>query len=171
VKVGNERLLFQSGPFTYFGISVLSVASEVATPIQSPILTTETPNIPGSFTPDFTVYPVTDLLYMYITRAQYVAAFRASLVERTSITKVDGGVVAKDDAMTFDWNNKTVGVKRMSIAGQPTDIATARTRSSLLAQSNVSLTDISSLPSSKEPQQTATVQLDGDLDNKDVEAG
>ena len=145
VKVGAEHLLFQSGPFTYFGISVLGLAHEMTTPLQSPVLSDrETLHPPGSFIPDFTVYPVSDLLYLYISRSQYVAAFRASLVERTSIPKVDavtGAPLENAPAAAADWN-KALQLKRLSIAGSPADAATtaaALKRTSLLAQSNVSL--------------------------------
>ncbi|OWA52024.1 Metal transporter CNNM2 [Hypsibius exemplaris] len=152
VKVGTEYLLFQSGPFTYFGISVLNLTHEVTSPVvQSPGTTTsvDAVSLSGTFIPDFTVYPVSDLLYLYITRSQYVAAFRASIVERSTVHGGGtggggGGTLTKEDAAaaaSVDWN-KALQFKRLSIAGISQDAANtaaALKRTSLLANSNVSL--------------------------------
>lgn len=148
VKVGTEHLLFQSGPFTYFGISVLNVSNEIAAAAslaQSPVMSPQSTPIPhhhptltypDNFVPDFTVYPVTDLLYLYITRAQYVAAYRASLVERR---KQDGGFV-KEDALDRNLQQ----AKRQSIAtiAEGSTLAVPSLQQSLVTNSNVSLDKI-----------------------------
>ncbi|XP_055343236.1 LOW QUALITY PROTEIN: unextended protein-like [Paramacrobiotus metropolitanus] len=133
VKVGTEHLLFQSGPFTYFGISVLNTLGEAPPLLHSPVLSDRSvATHPEMFIPDFTVYPVTDLLYLQISRAQYIAAYRASIVER-----------GKSEIMRDDGQ----GTKRHSIATlpeQPSNYpsATPILQKSVLANSNVSLNNV-----------------------------
>lgn len=147
VTVGNERLSYEAGPFTYFGVSVLrppvlatkmllgsnsipninstaplnnqgdmNIASDPPSIEAIPLLEFQSPqSMPRSglsspeiimspnrsssstnselcakgqfeagkvFVPDFTVKPVEKTLYMKIPRKVYLAAFRASLIDR-----------------------------------------------------------------------------------------
>ena len=109
--------------------------------------------------PDFTVYPVSDLLYLYITRAQYVAAFRASVVERSTVTKIEGITIKEDGTLSalerqaVDWQ-RALQLKRGSLALLPdaakgadaaaaaATAAAAFKKTSLMANSNVSLHNV-----------------------------
>ena len=138
VKVGNENLLFQSGPFTYFGISVLHVSEGNTALLQSPASADKAVlSHPEIFIPDFTVYPATDLLYLQISRAQYIAAYRASTVERGKL---------QDSFRGEDVDKHLLQNKRQSIATNPDSTPlparVSDLKRSLLANSNVSLNEI-----------------------------
>ncbi|GJQ83318.1 hypothetical protein Trydic_g15956 [Trypoxylus dichotomus] len=85
VTVGQEHLIFESGPFTYFGTQAL---------VQNVGIVAETPTTIGSlqslnmdtllrytFQPDYTVRACTELLYLKVKRSLYLAAKKASLME------------------------------------------------------------------------------------------
>lgn len=63
VSVGRESLAFEAGPFSYFGLPVL--ASEK-----------------GTFVPDYTVTPLTCVIFMKVSHGVYMAALRASRMAR-----------------------------------------------------------------------------------------
>ncbi|XP_011303756.1 metal transporter CNNM4 [Fopius arisanus] len=92
VTVGKENLIFESGPFTYFGCQALSPNFAVVT--ESP--TTTNPQSLGSiqsinldailrhtFVPDYTVRGITEVFYVKVKRSLYLAAKRATLLERS----------------------------------------------------------------------------------------
>nr|CAD7439963.1 unnamed protein product [Timema bartmani] len=93
VMVGRECLEFESGPFTYFGTQALTqnigvVESPTATPanigsLQSVNLDTI---IRHTFVPDYTVRAITEVFYIRIKRSLYLAAKRATLMERARKT-------------------------------------------------------------------------------------
>ncbi|XP_013774869.1 LOW QUALITY PROTEIN: metal transporter CNNM4-like [Limulus polyphemus] len=92
VQVGKENLVFEAGPFTCFGCTALlsgitpgESGSQVLAPGSSPSLTNapiEPSSSKASFIPDYTVVAVSDTLYMKVHRAVYLAAYRATLMER-----------------------------------------------------------------------------------------
>ncbi|XP_022240761.1 metal transporter CNNM4-like [Limulus polyphemus] len=92
VQVGKENLVFEGGPFTYFGCSALTnniipgeSASQLLGPGSSPSLTntpSESTLLKATFIPDYTVVAVSDTLYMKVHRAVYLAAYRATCMER-----------------------------------------------------------------------------------------
>ncbi|XP_076345952.1 metal transporter CNNM3-like isoform X2 [Tachypleus tridentatus] len=92
VQVGKENLVFEGGPFTYFGCFALTGAiipgestSQLLRPGSSPSLTnapSELSLLKATFIPDYTVVAVSDTSYMKVHRAVYLAAYRASCMER-----------------------------------------------------------------------------------------
>ncbi|XP_045469016.1 unextended protein [Harmonia axyridis] len=90
VTVGKENLTFEGGPFTYFGTQALIQSIGVA---ESPSIPTstlgslESLNIDSllkhSFQPDYTVRACTEVLYLLIKRSLYLAAKRATLMEKS----------------------------------------------------------------------------------------
>ncbi|XP_035727876.1 metal transporter CNNM4-like [Vespa mandarinia] len=91
VTVGKENLMFESGPFTYFGSQALTTNIGIA---ESP--TNGNPQNLGSiqsinldsilrytFIPDYTVRAVTEVFYVKVKRSLYLAAKRATLLERS----------------------------------------------------------------------------------------
>ncbi|KAH9369550.1 hypothetical protein HPB48_019662 [Haemaphysalis longicornis] len=64
VIAGKESLVFEAGSFSYFGL---------------PALTSDK----GSFVPDYTVTPLTYVVFMKVARTVYLAAVRASRVGKT----------------------------------------------------------------------------------------
>ncbi|XP_011502174.1 PREDICTED: metal transporter CNNM4 isoform X2 [Ceratosolen solmsi marchali] len=94
VTVGKENLMFESGPFTYFGTQALTANIGVAPSAESP--TNLNPQTLGSiqsinldailrhtFVPDYTVRAVTEVFYVKIKRSLYLAAKRATLLDRS----------------------------------------------------------------------------------------
>ncbi|KAK9874943.1 hypothetical protein WA026_005760 [Henosepilachna vigintioctopunctata] len=90
VTVGKENLTFEGGPFTYFGtqalIQTIGVAESPSIP-TSTLGSLESLNIDSllkhSFQPDYTVRACTEVLYLHIKRSLYLAAKRATLMEKS----------------------------------------------------------------------------------------
>lgn len=91
VTLGKENMTFESGPFTYFGTQALVINVSA---LESPVNTN--PQSMGSihsvnlnaiarhtFIPDYTVRAVTEVFYVKIKRSLYLAAKRATLLERS----------------------------------------------------------------------------------------
>ncbi|CAL1265152.1 unnamed protein product [Larinioides sclopetarius] len=89
VTVCKENLVFETGPFSHFGIPAITVnttagdtssqshlqsLSSISISPENPVLKT--------FIPDYTVVTITETLYMKIHWAVYLAAYRATLMER-----------------------------------------------------------------------------------------
>ncbi|XP_043266267.1 unextended protein isoform X2 [Colletes gigas] len=98
VTVGKENMMFESGPFTYFGSQALTVNIGV---VESP--TNTNPQAVGSiqsinldsmlrctFVPDYTVRAVTEVFYVKIKRSLYLAAKRATLLEKSQKDPLPG---------------------------------------------------------------------------------
>lgn len=106
VTVGTENLIFDAGPFAYFGTAALRLtandfknAARPPTP-DSPksgpssssqatvtVTKTDAPSIPPladtvNFVPDYTVKIIEPSLYLKVTRNVYLAAFKASTMEQ-----------------------------------------------------------------------------------------
>ncbi|KAJ2938677.1 hypothetical protein O0L34_g12004 [Tuta absoluta] len=92
VTVGRENLVFEAGPFTYFGVQALTQNVGVA---ESP-----TPSAQGSlqninldtilrytFVPDYSVRAITEVYYLTVKRSLYLAAKRATLMEKGALSK------------------------------------------------------------------------------------
>lgn len=88
--------MFESGPFTHFGVTSLAVSQDelqalTHTPFPSLArqsqpgisrLNLERGNGPtGLFVPDFTVSAISDVLFLRIKRCHYIAAIRATKLE------------------------------------------------------------------------------------------
>lgn len=95
VTVGRENLVFESGPFTHFGLQALVQNVGFDSPQQQPV-----PVVPSqvlgslqslnidamlrhTFTPDYSVRALTDVMYLAIKRSLYLAAKRATLMEQS----------------------------------------------------------------------------------------
>ncbi|CAK9794691.1 Unextended protein [Anthophora plagiata] len=98
VTVGKENMMFESGPFTYFGSQALTVNVGIA---ESP--TNTNPQTVGSiqsinldsmlrytFVPDYTVRAISEVFYVKIKRSLYLAAKRATLLERSQKDSLPG---------------------------------------------------------------------------------
>lgn len=92
VQIGHEGFVFESGPFTYFGIQAL--VPNMGTGVESPPQL-QTQQIMGSlqslnmdallrhtFIPDYSVKAVAETSYIVVKRPLYLAAKRATLMER-----------------------------------------------------------------------------------------
>lgn len=119
VIVGKENLVFESGPFTYFGLQALVPQTSIigkspssrrptaatVSPVtaESPVVASQMGSLQSlnmdamqrfSFQPDYSVRVVTDVLYMRVPRSLYLAAKRATLMERST---TDNNMEIDDD--------------------------------------------------------------------------
>ncbi|XP_075221669.1 metal transporter uex isoform X2 [Lycorma delicatula] len=103
VTVGRENLVFESGPFTYFGLQALMQTVGVAespTGIASAsqqLGSLQSVNLDAmlrhSFVPDYTVRAITEVFYLSVKRSLFLAAKRATLMERSKKEEVQSGDV------------------------------------------------------------------------------
>ncbi|XP_013139294.1 PREDICTED: metal transporter CNNM4-like [Papilio polytes] len=92
VTVGRENLVFEAGPFTYFGVQALTQNIGVAeTPAPSTLGSLQNLNMDSmlrhTFVPDYSVRAIAELYYLTIKRSMYLAAKRATLMEKGALTK------------------------------------------------------------------------------------
>ncbi|XP_019635756.1 PREDICTED: metal transporter CNNM4-like isoform X14 [Branchiostoma belcheri] len=121
VRAGKEGLTYETGPFTHFGeaaivasgrrasaLSTLSAAStsSFAFPIPLPKRIVNQPQIGISssqslvYVPDYSVRAVTDVQYIRIRRAHYMAARQATLLERQPRTPASS---ESEDIFGKEW--------------------------------------------------------------------
>jgi len=77
VQIGKEEHEFESGPFTFYGKQVLEQALS-SVPQDRTDENRSRKLSPGSWLPDYTLVPLTDLLYAKIDRNIYIIAVKAS---------------------------------------------------------------------------------------------
>ncbi|XP_072943229.1 unextended protein-like [Epargyreus clarus] len=92
VTVGRENLVFEAGPFTYFGVQALTQNIGVAeSPTPSAMGSLQNINMDAmlrhTFVPDYSVRAVTELYYLTVKRSLYLAAKRATLMEKGALSK------------------------------------------------------------------------------------
>jgi metal transporter CNNM len=90
VTIGKENLTFEGGPFTFFGTQALIQTIGVVESPSAPTSTLgslESLNLDAlmrhTFQPDYTVRASTEVIYLRIKRSLYLAAKRATLMERS----------------------------------------------------------------------------------------
>ncbi|KPJ16123.1 Metal transporter CNNM2 [Papilio machaon] len=92
VTVGRENLVFEAGPFTYFGVQALTQNIGVAeSPTPSAMGSLQNINMDSmlrhTFVPDYSVRAITELYYLTVKRSLYLAAKRATLMEKGALSK------------------------------------------------------------------------------------
>ncbi|XP_037875807.1 unextended protein isoform X2 [Bombyx mori] len=93
VTVGRENLIFEAGPFTYFGVQALTQNVGVAeSPTPSAMGSLQNINMDSmlrhTFVPDYSVRAISsELFYLTVKRALYLAAKRATLMEKGALSK------------------------------------------------------------------------------------
>ncbi|XP_053406690.1 metal transporter CNNM4-like [Mercenaria mercenaria] len=97
VYIGRENLIFQGGPFSYYGIKALNISDKVLSPSSS----TDSMYVKHEpYIPDFTLKATDNLLFLRITRPQYIVARRATMMGRSQqIAMMD------DEAFTKEWTH------------------------------------------------------------------
>ncbi|XP_032570226.1 metal transporter CNNM4 isoform X1 [Drosophila sechellia] len=85
VTIGKEALMFESGPFTYFGTQALVPNVVVDSPTQMGSLQSLNMDskIRQSFVPDYSVRAISDVIYITIKRVLYLTAKKATLLEKS----------------------------------------------------------------------------------------
>ncbi|XP_050438550.1 unextended protein isoform X2 [Adelges cooleyi] len=131
VTVGRENLVFESGPFTYFGSQALHQNIGIG---ESPPASTnptagnlssnnlgsiQSVNIDAmlryTFVPDYTVRAVTEVMYLKVKRSFYMAAKRATLMERSKKMSNAGEFDEEVDKLFHSYGDED----RKSIQGSP----------------------------------------------------
>ncbi|XP_059056452.1 unextended protein-like [Achroia grisella] len=92
VTVGRENLVFEAGPFTYFGVQALTQNIGVAeSPTPSAMGSLQNINMDSmlrhTFVPDYSVRAIAELHYLTVKRSLYLAAKRATLMEKGALSK------------------------------------------------------------------------------------
>ncbi|KAM8715780.1 hypothetical protein ACLKA7_002773 [Drosophila subpalustris] len=85
VTIGREGLLFDSGPFTYFGTQALvqNVVMDSPSQMGSMQSLNMDSKIRQTFVPDYSVRAATDVIYIAIKRSLYLTAKKATLLEKS----------------------------------------------------------------------------------------
>ncbi|XP_075149820.1 metal transporter uex [Haematobia irritans] len=99
VTVGKESLLFESGPFTYFGTQALVPNVVVDSPSQMGSLQSLTldSKVRQTFVPDYSVRAVADVVYIAIKRNLYLTAKKATLLEKSRKSGTEPSCAEFDD--------------------------------------------------------------------------
>ncbi|XP_063964127.1 metal transporter CNNM2-like [Lytechinus pictus] len=91
VTIGKENILFEQGPFSFYGQHALIATNQQVDNKNSgsrasvrSIGSSNNPSPPSAYTPDFTVRILSNVQYMKVTRVQYNAARAATKMERES---------------------------------------------------------------------------------------
>ncbi|CAH1783100.1 unnamed protein product [Owenia fusiformis] len=116
VMIGNDNMVFEGGPFTYYGCQALQGTIDVPLRLNAlPANLNQTNNIHGStdslyrpkqsYIPDFTVKATSDLQYLKVKRSHYIAARRATLMERTP--KTPEVQITDEDQFAKEWQRAT----------------------------------------------------------------
>ncbi|KAJ8703796.1 hypothetical protein PYW07_013090 [Mythimna separata] len=116
VTVGRENLVFEAGPFTYFGVQALTQNVGLAeAPAPTTLGSLQNLNMDSmlrhSFVPDYSVRAIAELYYLTIKRSMYLAAKRATLMEKGVLGR--GGTNEQiepevDKLLREGENNRTV---------------------------------------------------------------
>ncbi|XP_078669091.1 metal transporter CNNM4-like isoform X20 [Branchiostoma floridae x Branchiostoma belcheri] len=95
VRAGKEGLTYETGPFTHFGEAAI-VASGIVNQPQIGISSSQS----LVYVPDYSVRAVTDVQYIRIRRAHYMAARQATLLERQPRTPASS---ESEDIFGKEW--------------------------------------------------------------------
>ncbi|ODN06178.1 Metal transporter CNNM4 [Orchesella cincta] len=90
-EIGKENLIFESGPFSYFGTKSLNIIGGAGDATLTPEYRKSSPDtslqgVTAVYIPDYNVRAVTDLTYVKISRAMYIAAKQATVFEKSYST-------------------------------------------------------------------------------------
>jgi len=113
VEVGSEKMMFDAGPFMYFGIQALTLDRERSLSFQAPKNSGASSSLSVGmesllsgkqvthYQPDYSLKASSDVLYLKIHRHQYIAACRATQLERLPPSpNCEGG----DDPFKKEWD-------------------------------------------------------------------
>lgn len=156
VTVGRESLVFESGPFTYFGIQALVQNVVVVESPQQPsslgggqvMGSLQSLNVDAllrtTFVPDYSVRAVTEVVYITIKRTLYLAAKRATLMERSQrvgdltndaiddeVEKLLHSLDEDERSIEADTANLMLQTPKMSKATSPCQVGERREMSGL----------------------------------------
>ncbi|RVE44499.1 hypothetical protein evm_010828 [Chilo suppressalis] len=149
VTVGRENLVFEAGPFTYFGVQALTQNIGVAeSPTPSAMGSLQNINVDAmlrhSFVPDYSVRATSELFYLTVKRSLYLAAKRATLMEKGALSKgatheqfdteVDKLLESVDEDLSLTGEHKTPS---RQVSPNPLPVsASPHTRASFVARAS-----------------------------------
>lgn len=94
VTVGRENLVFESGPFTSFGLPAITMNITEST-VNVSNMSPDRNSSFKVFVPDYTVEAVGETLYMKVHYAVYLSAYRATIMERQQKLESDSRTGSK----------------------------------------------------------------------------
>ncbi|OWF38439.1 metal transporter CNNM4-like [Mizuhopecten yessoensis] len=101
VSVGFEKMCFNGGPFSFYGVQALDVPEGTVTPDSN----TDSVYVEHKpYIPDFTIRAVSPLLFIKIGRGHYIAARRATLMGRAKNKLAN----AEDETFKREWKKATL---------------------------------------------------------------
>ncbi|GAB0089166.1 metal transporter CNNM4 [Sergentomyia squamirostris] len=124
VTVGKENLVFESGPFTYFGTQALvQNVGIVDSPQQQIMGSLQSLNMDAmlrhTFVPDYSVRAVTEVVYVAIRRTLYMAAKRATLMERSQKLGDQSSDALDDEVQkllhSLDEDDRSIGADTVNL--------------------------------------------------------
>ncbi|KAJ8705449.1 hypothetical protein PYW08_012495 [Mythimna loreyi] len=149
VTVGRENLVFEAGPFTYFGVQALTQNVGVAeSPTPSAMGSLQNINMDSmlrhTFVPDYSVRAITELFYLTVKRSLHLAAKRATLMEKGALSKgatneqfdteVDKLLQSVDEDISISGEQKTpsrqVSPHPLPVSASPYTLSSFASRSS-----------------------------------------
>lgn len=107
MTVGQEKLTFECGPFTYFGSDALSqnICAAESNDIRGSLHSLNlNAKLKHNFSPDYSVKATKDVFYIAIKRSLYLAAKRSTLMERSQKIDDHGTNEAIDDDVKIFLN-------------------------------------------------------------------
>jgi len=103
VMIGRENMVFNGGPFTYFGTQALAGVPETISRDES-MSSLSSLSSTSNYVPDYSVQVLTNSMYLRVHRNQYLAAIRATLMERTRGDKPGPNA---EEVFATEWRRAT----------------------------------------------------------------
>nr|NP_001104390.2 unextended, isoform F [Drosophila melanogaster]NP_001104391.2 unextended, isoform E [Drosophila melanogaster]NP_001263162.1 unextended, isoform G [Drosophila melanogaster]NP_001288144.1 unextended, isoform H [Drosophila melanogaster]A0A0B7P9G0.1 RecName: Full=Unextended protein; AltName: Full=Putative metal transporter uex; Flags: Precursor [Drosophila melanogaster]AIG63332.1 unextended, isoform H [Drosophila melanogaster]EDP28148.2 unextended, isoform F [Drosophila melanogaster]EDP28149. len=137
VTIGKEALMFESGPFTYFGTQALVPNVVIDSPTQMGSLQSLNMDskIRQSFVPDYSVRAISDVIYITIKRVLYLTAKKATLLEKSrksgtfssetfddEVERLLHSITENEKPSCFAQNQSTRRLSNRSINSSPTNM-------------------------------------------------
>lgn len=103
VMIGRENMVFNGGPFTYFGTQALAGVPETTSRAES-MSSLSSLSSASNYVPDYSVQVISNSMYLRIHRNQYMAAIRATLMERQRGDKAGHNA---EEVFSKEWTRAT----------------------------------------------------------------
>ncbi|XP_076101621.1 unextended protein-like [Mytilus galloprovincialis] len=119
VSIGKEKLEFDGGPFTYYGVQALEVNESSLTPQHS----TDSIYLKGDvYIPDFSLKATSTIIFLKIRRAHYIASRKVTLIGKTTVREEEENEAYDREMQKASWltnasnNSDLILVDKKSLA-------------------------------------------------------
>ncbi|CAC5420325.1 CNNM [Mytilus coruscus] len=100
VSIGKEKLEFDGGPFTYYGVQALEVNESSLAPQHS----TDSIYLKGDvYIPDFSLKATSTIIYLKIRRAHYIASRKVTLIGKTTVREEEENEAYDREMQKASW--------------------------------------------------------------------